>query len=126
MQNVFIIGSKGIPSAYGGFESFVDRLTFFKKSEHIKYHVSCAVEPEEWIQQTEKEFSYHGARCFRIKWKKLGPARAIFYDLDAFGECIAYIKANNIENPIVYVLACRIGPFFHHYVKKIHKVWRKV
>ena len=126
MQNVFIIGSKGIPSAYGGFESFVDRLTCLKKSQDIKYHVSCAVEPEEWTGQKEKEFSYNGARCFRIKWKKLGSARAIFYDLDAFGECIAYIKANNIEKPIVYVLACRIGPFFSYYVNKIHKLGGKV
>ncbi len=126
MQNVFIIGSKGIPSAYGGFESFVDRLTFFRKSNDINYHVACAVEPEEWTAQTEKEFTYNNARCFRIKWKKLGAARAIFYDVDAFKECIDYIKANKIEQPIVYVLACRIGPFFNHYVKKIHKLGGKV
>ncbi|MBQ2800377.1 MAG: DUF1972 domain-containing protein [Lachnospiraceae bacterium] len=126
MQNVFIIGSKGIPSAYGGFESFVDRLTFFRKSNDINYHVACAVEPEDWTAQTEKEFSYNNARCFRIKWKKLGAARAIFYDVDAFKECIDYIKANRIEQPIVYVLACRIGPFFNHYVKKIHKLGGKV
>lgn len=126
MQNVFIIGSKGIPAAYGGFESFVDRLTFFQKSKNIKYHVSCAVEPEDWTEQTEKEFSYNGVRCFRIKWKNLGPARAIFYDLDAFKECIDYIKANKIEQPIVYVLACRIGPFFNHYVKQVHKLGGKV
>ncbi len=126
MQNVFIIGSKGIPAAYGGFESFVDRLTFFQKSDDIKYHVSCAVEPEEWTEQTPKEFSYNGARCFRIKWKNLGPARAIFYDLDAFRECINYIKANKVKQPIVYVLACRIGPFFNHYVKQVHKLGGKV
>lgn len=126
MQNVFIIGSKGIPAAYGGFESFVDRLTFFQKSKDIKYHVSCAVEPEDWMGQEEREFSYNGARCFRIKWKNLGPARAIFYDLDAFKECIDYIKANKIEQPIVYVLACRIGPFFNHYVKQVHKLGGKV
>ena len=126
MQNVFIIGSKGIPAAYGGFESFVDRLTFFQKSDAIKYHVSCAVEPEEWTKDTQKEFSCNGARCFRIKWKKLGPARAIFYDIDAFRECIAYIRKNHIKNPVVYVLACRIGPFFHHYVKQVHKLGGKV
>ena len=28
-QHVFIIGSKGIPAHYGGFESFVDRLTYY-------------------------------------------------------------------------------------------------
>ena len=27
MKNVFIIGSKGIPAKYGGFETFVEKLT---------------------------------------------------------------------------------------------------
>jgi hypothetical protein len=31
MQNVFIIGSKGIPAAYGGYETFVDKLTEYQR-----------------------------------------------------------------------------------------------
>ena len=27
MQHVFIVGSKGIPGHYGGYETFVDKLT---------------------------------------------------------------------------------------------------
>ncbi len=118
VQHVFIVGSKGIPANYGGFESFVDKLTFHKTTDEIKYHVSCAVEPEDW--KDESEFEYNNARCFNIKWRKLGPARAIFYDVDALNECVRYIEANEIENPIVYILACRIGPFMSHFVNKIH------
>ena len=33
-----------------------------------------------------------------------------------------YIQKNNIPSPIVYILACRIGPFMKHFVKKIHKL----
>ena len=36
MKNVFIIGSKGIPANYGGFETFVEYLTKNKVSEEIK------------------------------------------------------------------------------------------
>ncbi|MDO5702905.1 MAG: DUF1972 domain-containing protein, partial [Lachnospiraceae bacterium] len=32
-QHVFIIGSKGIPAQYGGFETFVDKLTWYRKSD---------------------------------------------------------------------------------------------
>lgn len=39
--HVFIVGSKGIPAKYGGFETFVENLTARKKSEEILYHVSC-------------------------------------------------------------------------------------
>jgi len=124
MKNVFIVGSKGIPAAYGGFESFVDRLTFYQKDKNIKYHVACAIDADKCPEN--REFEYNGARCFYIRWKNVGPARAIFYDLDALNECIAYIKKNRIQNPLVYILACRIGPFMKHYVNKIHKLGGRV
>lgn len=123
-QNVFIVGSKGIPAAYGGFESFVDRLTLYQQTKEIIYHVSCAVDAENCPK--EAEFEYHGARCFYIKWRKLGPARAIFYDVEALGACVKYIEKNKIEKPLIYILACRIGPFMNYFVNRIHKLGGKV
>ena len=38
MIHVFIVGSKGIPAQYGGFETFVENLTAGKQSNQIKYH----------------------------------------------------------------------------------------
>ena len=40
MNHVFIVGSKGIPAQYGGFETFVEELTKGKQSQDIMYHVS--------------------------------------------------------------------------------------
>lgn len=39
---------------------------------------------------------------------------------------IKIIKENKIKNPIVYVLTCRIGPFYNSCVKKIHKLGGRV
>lgn len=114
MRNVFIIGSKGIPSNYGGFETFVEKLTENQKSDQIKYHVSC-------LATDKREFVHNGARCFNVKVPNIGPAKAVYYDLVALQECIKYIKKNNIDNPIIYILACRIGPFmwlFKNVLKK--------
>lgn len=117
MQHVFIIGSKGIPGNYGGYETFVDKLTEYHRNEtDIRYHVACAVDKAEDV----KNFKYHNSHCFTILRKPIGSAQAIFYDLDALQYCIDYIKAKKINNPIVYVLACRIGPFFKKYVNQIH------
>ena len=117
MQHVFIIGSKGIPGNYGGYETFVDKLTEYHQNEPcIRYHVACAVDKAEDI----KNFKYHNAHCFTILRKPIGAAQAIFYDTDALQYCIEYIKTKKINHPIVYVLACRIGPFFRKYVKQIH------
>lgn len=120
-QHVFIIGSKGIPAKYGGFESFVENLTFYKRSSDIQYHVSCLVDAKEY-DFPKKEFIYNGANCFNIKALNIGPAKAIFYDLDALKYCISYIKEYNILHPIIYVLACRIGPFIGVYKKQIEKL----
>lgn len=116
MQHVFIVGSKGIPGAYGGYETFVDKLTeYHQNNENLKYHVACK-------DTVNKEESYHNARCFHVKVPNIGPAQAIYYDVTALKRCCRYIKEHNIENPIVYILACRIGPFMKKYVRKIHKM----
>ncbi|WP_394862157.1 beta 1-4 rhamnosyltransferase Cps2T [Paraclostridium bifermentans] len=115
MKHVFIIGSKGIPAKYGGFETFVEKLTEQQKSKEIKYHVSC-------LAKDNNEFEYNGARCFNINVPNIGPAKAVYYDIAAFKGCIQYIKDNNIENSIVYVLACRIGPFIGRYKKQLKKL----
>lgn len=120
MQHVFIVGSKGIPGAYGGYETFVDKLTEYHESNpNLKYHVACK-------DTHNGEETYHNARCFHVKVPNIGPAQAIYYDVAALSRCCKYIKAHNIQNPIVYILACRIGPFMAHFVRKIHKLGGKV
>ena len=120
MQHVFIIGSKGIPGAYGGYETFVDKLTeYHQDRETLKYHVAC--------KDTKAfEETYHNARCFHVKVPNIGPAQAIYYDVAALNQCCKYIAAHKIENPIVYILACRIGPFMARFVRRIHKLGGKV
>ncbi|MFQ8893248.1 MAG: beta 1-4 rhamnosyltransferase Cps2T [Clostridium sp.] len=115
MKNIFIIGSKGIPAKYGGFETFVENLTEQKKNENIKYHISC-------LSDNYEEFEYNNARCFNIKVPNIGAAKAVYYDILALKTTIEYIKKNNIENPMVYILACRIGPFIKGYKKELKKM----
>lgn len=119
MKHVFIIGSKGIPAKYGGFETFVDKLTEGKKDKNVKYHVACMAENKD-------EFEYNGAHCFNVKVPNLGPAKAVYYDLAAFKYCNEYIKNHNINDAIVYVLACRIGPFICKYKRKLNKMGGKL
>lgn len=115
-QHVFIIGSKGIPGNYGGYETFVDKLTEYHQHEpELKYHVACKA-------TEDGEFEYHNARCFKVKVPNIGPAQAIYYDVAAMNRCISYIREHHIEHPIVYVLACRIGPFTRHFHKQIQKL----
>lgn len=116
MQHIFIVGSKGIPGAYGGYETFVDKLTeYHQDHKELKYHVACKA-------AEEGEFEYHNARCFKVKVPNLGSAQAILYDVAALRKVCSYIREHRIEHPIVYILACRIGPFAAHFKRKIHKL----
>ena len=123
MQHVFIVGSKGIPAAYGGFETFVENLTAKKQNTDICYHVSR-------ISDTDGEYEYNGAKCFDVKVPNIGPAKAIYYDVKALKRCIRICKdlQKNEEQkekgaasrPVFYILACRIGPFIGRLKKQIH------
>lgn len=124
-KHVFIVGCKGIPTRYGGFETFVDKLTEYRTDENIQYHVARILDDKEYNPQNT-EYEYNNAHCFDIKQRTGGPARAIFYDIDAIKYCINFIKEHNIKDPIVYVLACRIGPFIGGLKKKIHKLGGKL
>ncbi len=123
-MHVYIVGCKGIPAAYGGYETFVDALVSGQQSGEIKYHVACAVDS---YAGQPMAFSYREAECFRIRWKRLGAGRAVFYDLDALEWILKDVKGRNPSDAanarfLVYVLACRIGPFFRHYAAQIHKL----
>ncbi len=120
-QHVFIIGCKGIPAHYGGFETFVDKLTEYQKDKTIQYHVACAAEPEEY-DRGRARFIYHGAKCVTFPWRKLGPARAIAYDIDALRYFLHYAEKKQIKHPVFYILACRIGPMIRHFKSRIHKL----
>ncbi|SHL04975.1 rhamnosyltransferase [Fibrobacter sp. UWH5] len=119
VQHMFIVGSKGIPGAYGGYETFVDKLTEYHQNDpRFKYHVACKGDKN-------GEFEYHNARCFIVKVPNIGPAQAIVYDVEAIKQSIRYIREHNIQHPIVYCLACRIGPFAAKLKKQIQALGGK-
>lgn len=136
VQHVFLVGAKSL-GAYGGYETFINKLTeYHQNNPKIKYHVACkangdgSMNPYKTLGAeiiNDHEFTYNNAHCFRVKIpEKLGPAQAIYYDVAALHESCEIIKRDKIPHPIVYIMACRIGPFMMHYYHKIHKLGGKV
>lgn len=134
--HVYICGAKGI-SQYGGFESFVQKLLEYSADyEDIKYHVACKANGQGSMdvkllkgasEVVDNHFSYCNADCFFVPVPEyMGSAQAIFYDIASIQAVCKHIKDNNIENPVVYILTCRIGPFIKKYVDKIHSYGGKV
>lgn len=135
-SNIYIIGAKGIGN-YGGYETFLKELiNADKNNQNISYHIACKYNGQGAMDETKLygaqtidkyHFTYYNATCFKIKVpEKLGSAQAIYYDIAALKECIRQIKSQSIKSPIIYILACRIGPFINGYVKTIHQLGGRV
>jgi rhamnosyltransferase len=136
VQHIFLLGAKNL-GTYGGYETFVDKLTeYHGQSDKLRYHVACkangdgCMSPEKTegaIVTGETTFTYHNAECFRIRIPEwLGPAQAIYYDVNALRECCRIIRAQKIQHATVYILACRIGPFMKHFYRRLHRLGGRV
>ncbi|MDA3775224.1 beta 1-4 rhamnosyltransferase Cps2T [Streptococcus thermophilus] len=117
MKDIFIIGSRGLPAQYGGFETFVEKLVSHKISPAIRYHVACLSD-----ESTGNHFDYKGTDCFTVNPPKLGPARVIAYDMMAINYSLKLIKKEGIQSPIFYILGNTIGAFIVHFAKKIQSI----
>lgn len=115
MIHVFIVGCKGIPAKYGGFETFVENLTAKKQSKDIKYHVSC-------MNNNEKHFEYNDSDCFNIKVPLPGAPGRIFHVGLVLRNIEKWIKNHPNEKTIIYILGCRIGPLLIPHSKRLHKL----
>jgi rhamnosyltransferase len=140
-QHVFLVGAKGLGS-YGGYETFIDKLTaYHEHHDQIRYHVACKANGEGCMDEGKLcgvtnrkvdrkgrvvEFTYHGARCFKLRVPQVGAIQAIYYDLAALHACCKYIAKHRIKHPIVYIMACRIGPFAPYFYHRIHQLGGKV
>lgn len=136
VQHVLLVGAKSL-GTYGGYETFINKLTeYHQNNDRIKYHVACKANGDGCMDPyttegikiiSDHEFIYNNAHCFRVKVpQSLGAAQAIYYDVAALKECCNIIKTLNLSQPIVYIMACRIGPFLKYFYKKIHKLGGKV
>ena len=136
VQHIFLVGAKSL-GAYGGYETFVNKLTeYHQHDQRFQYHVACKGNGDGSMDESklagvsrisDSEFRYHNAHCFKITVpEKLRSAQAIYYDVMALEKCCEIIAREKIQHPIVYIMACRIGPFMKRYYRKIHKLGGKV
>lgn len=119
MNHVFIVGSKGIPAKYGGFETFVEELTKGKQSKGIQYHVSC-------MNNDEKHFEHNGADCFNVRVPLPGAPGRIFHVGLVLQQVEEWAKIHPDEKVIVYILGCRIGPLLIPHAQKLHKLGTEI
>lgn len=130
-KHIFIVGAKCL-GQYGGYETFLDKLTeVHQDHDGIQYYIATKANGYGCMDETkldgvtrisENVFLYHNAKIFKLNTPEIGAAQAIYYDIIALNYFIRYAKENHIENPIFYILACRMGPAFGDLVRKAHRI----
>ena len=108
-MKVYIVGSKGIPAAYGGFETFADRLVSGRTKE-IQYIVTG-------MSDKDERSTYNGASTVQFNTKNSVIGRMVHM----FRALRFVLKdSKTARNSIVYVLGCRAGiilPLFRPLLK---------
>ena len=118
MKNIIIIGARGYQSNYGGWETFVTNLIQNYKDKSVKFHI-----PE--LNHNKKEnktiLDKDGVSCMQVYTPKIGFVTMFFYAINALKYLKQYIKKNHLENVVVYVLGCRVGPFYSFLIHSLKK-----
>ncbi|MBJ6746130.1 DUF1972 domain-containing protein [Streptococcus sp. 121] len=117
MQDVYIIGSRGLPAKYGGFETFVQELVTRKQDSRMAYHVACLSDEESY-----QHFDFQGTDCFTICPPQLGPARVIVYDTMALNYALKLAEKSGSERPVFYILGNTMGPLVRFFTNRIHRL----
>ena len=122
-KNIIIIGARGYEAKYGGWETFVTNLLKNYNDKDVNFHV---VELTNNKKEDYTVIKKGGVNCLETYAPNNGSAMMFIYALRGLRQVNKYIKDNNLENVFVYVLGCRMGPFYPSLIRPLKKRGVKV
>lgn len=123
MKNIIIIGARGYKSNYGGWETFVTNLIGNYQDKNTKFHVPELTHNK---KENKKIIEKDNVSCLQVYSPKVGFVTMFIYAIMALKRMKNYIKKNDLENVVVYVLGCRMGPFYPFLVRQLKKKGIKI
>ena len=121
MKNIIVIGSRGYKFEYGGWETFVTNLI-----DNYKDLDTCFYVPELSFVKDKKDYIDNNVKIHPIYISQKGNAKMLIFAVKAVLYYKKYIKENNLNNVIMYILGCRVGPLFTLIHKKLQKMGVKI
>lgn len=107
-KNVFIIGLRGYTQNYGGWETFAHGLLDNWEDKSVHFYAFEKVDKP----VAEKIVEYNSfITCIRVCEESAGSSAMMKYDKKCTDFAIEYIKQKNVQNPILFYLGLRIGPY---------------
>lgn len=102
MSRLFIVGSRGIPADYGGFETFTEELSTRLAARDRTVYVTC----EHTRENSEPPSTYQDVHLLPVSVPNHA-ARPILADVKALWQC--YRRGE--PGDVVYLLGYGVGPF---------------
>lgn len=96
--SIAILGTRGIPALYGGFETFAQELSVRLAGRGVSVTVYCETRPGEMPEQ------YEGVRLVHLDAPRLGPLTTLLFDL----RCLWHARK---RFDVVYMLGYGAGIF---------------
>jgi glycosyltransferase involved in cell wall biosynthesis len=78
MNNLLILGTRGVPARHGGFETFAERLALFLKRENWNVSVYCQEDGDTNAKLREED--WQGIRRIVVPVPRLGPLSSVIFD----------------------------------------------
>ena len=123
MKNIIIIGARGYKAEYGGWETFVTNLIQNYNAKNVKFHV-----PEWTSEKKEKNkiLKKDEVDCLQVYAPSIGFITMFIYAIKALYKMKKYIKKQKLKNVTLYILGCRMGPFYPFLVHPLKKMGVKI
>lgn len=123
MQNIIIIGARGYKAKYGGWETFVTNLIQNYQDKNVLFHVP---ELTHYRTENKKIVDKDGVSCLQVYSPRVGFVTMFIYAIFALKYMKKYIKEQNLQHVTLYILGCRMGPFYPFLLHSIKKQGIKV
>ncbi|MBQ1496037.1 MAG: DUF1972 domain-containing protein [Bacilli bacterium] len=122
MKNIIIIGSRGYEKSYGGWETFVTNLINNYDDKNTKFYVAE-------LNHNKKNRNIevrNGVTCPQIYVPKQGFVTMFTFVVKAVLYFKKYIKKEKLDNVVMYILGCRVGPLFSIIHRSLTKMGVKI
>lgn len=121
-KNIIIIGARGYEKEYGGWETFVTNLINNYNDKNTTFYV-----PE--LNHNKKNSGIeirNGVICPQIYTPRQGFVTMFTFTFKAVLYFKKFIKKEKLENVVMYVVGCKVGPLFTLIHKKLTKMGVKI
>ena len=123
MKNIIIIGSRGYNYNYGGWETFVTEFVNNSQDKDYKFYVPYL----EFDKNNDKKIKHiNNVEEVKLYTSNSGFTTMFKFTIKSIKYYIEYLKKNKLDNVIMIILGCKIGPLMPKYYKELNKLGVKV